>query len=98
MEFSKYGELHSVRHQAKKTNDLLNQITAQFGSRIEWHKRTGSHEIKRDGRSTLYFSLRGNKWANWIQFLSSDIDLLRAIKAAFPNDFPGEILEKEGML
>jgi len=98
MPLPEYGELHSVRHQAKKTNDLINQVTAQFGSRIEWHKRTGSHEIKRDRRSPLYFSLRGNKWADWIQFLSHDINLLKAIKAAFPQDFPGAVITRQGAL
>jgi len=95
---SRYGELNSIRHKAKDTNDLLNRIVSQFGSSIEWHKRTGCHEIKRDHRAVIFFSLRGNKWADWLQLLSSDVEVLKSIKAAFPDDFKADVQTKEGVL
>lgn len=94
----KYGVLVSVRHQAKKTNGLINAIVAKFGDSVYWDKRTGFNYIERKGMCTLFFELHGNTFANYVEFLCSNIDVLREIKQSFPDDFTAEVAIKEGWL
>lgn len=92
-----YGCLCSVRHQAKKTSDLINAICAKFGNSITW-SLTGYHFIERPSKYVIYFRRHGNKFADWVKFLSYDIDVLREIKQSFPNDFKGDVETKQGEL
>jgi len=94
----KYGVLVSVRHQAKRTNDLVNAIAAKFGDSVYWDKRTGFNYIERKGMCTLFFKLHGNEFANYVEFLCSNIGVLREIKQSFPDDFTAEVDIKEGLL
>lgn len=94
----KYGVLWSVRHQAKKTNDLINSISAKFGSSITWNSQTRFNYIDRMGKSAVFFKLHGNKFANSLELLSSDMSVLQAIKQSFPSDFSGDVQVKEGLL
>jgi len=93
-----YGILVSVRHQARKTNDLLNAVTARFGIGIVWHQETGFHEIQLLSGFHILFKLRGNKYANYLELFSEDIELLRFVKATFPEDFKTEVRREEGLL
>ena len=93
-----YGVLCSVRHQAKKTNDLLNALTARWGTKIVWHPRTGFHEIVLADGSHILFRRRGNKYANYLELCSVDMNLLRFVKQVFPDDFKAEVIRKEGLL
>jgi hypothetical protein len=95
VKISQYGYLRSVRHQAKKTNDLINKIAANFGKRIE-HGRL-FHYIDRDGY-VIWFRRRGNKYADWLELLSYDVDVLRRIKQVFMKDFKADLEIKEGEL
>lgn len=47
-------------------------------------------------RSPFSFRARGNKYANWLELMSSDLDMLRQVKGAFPTDFRMEVQTKEG--
>jgi hypothetical protein len=94
----KYGVLESVRHQAKATNGLLNSISARFGKGIVWSKSRVNYIERGAGKNALYFKLHGNQYANFLEFLSFDVDRLAAIKAAFPNDFTADIRLEEGLL
>ena len=94
-----YGVLFSVRHQARKTNELINSITTKFGIRIEWNDRTGWNIISvKQGEHALFFRRRGNKFANYLELLCSDIDLLSKVKDAFPDDFKADLKIEEGIL
>lgn len=94
-----YAELISVRRKAKDISNLLNEIVTKFGTSIEWHKRTGYHKIKPlEGRKLLYFRFRGNVFSKKLDFFSYNIDLVKAIKKAFPEDFKMEVEIKEGWL
>ena len=92
-----YGYLRSIRHQAKKTMELLNAICAKFGTAINWSDNHYHDYIDTHG-FIIRFRRRGNKYADWLELTSFDIDLLREVKAAFPNDFKAEVVVKEGLL
>jgi hypothetical protein len=87
-----------VRHQTRKTYDLLNAIVAKFGDRITWTYRHRDDAIERNGKLDIYFQFHGNKYANWIEFSSGDIVALRNIRQAFPEEFKGDVQEKEGVI
>lgn len=94
----KYGVLESVRHQAKSTNDLINLVCARLGDSIAWHRQDGyCNYIERRAKATLFFKLHGNQFANSVEFFSSDIEVLRLIKQAFPKDFSADVQIKEGL-
>jgi hypothetical protein len=95
---AEYGVLTSVRHQAGKTNDLLNVVTARFGVAIKWHVETGFHEIILLGGGHILFKKRGNKYANYLEFYSVDVELLQFIRTAFSEDFKAEVVREEGLL
>ncbi len=105
MEKPKYGVLFSVRHKAKETNDLVNLISIKFGSSIHWaeHLATGGtyfdNQIIRKvpGEPKIWFKLHGNRFTNFLELYCQDIEVLQAIKNAFPNDFSGEVEVKEGL-
>jgi hypothetical protein len=97
-EFPKYGVLESVRHQSKKTNVLLNSISSKFGKGLVWSKNRLNYIDQGTGKNALYFKLHGNQYANFIEFLSFDIDALKAIKAAFSSDFAVDVRLEEGLL
>lgn len=96
-ELPKYGVLDSVRRPARKTNDLINSVAANFGDSVTWNDRIGANFIDRKGKAPIYFKLHGNKYANWVEFSCRDIEVLREIKQGFPNDFPYEVQVKEGL-
>ena len=96
---SEYSYLISVRRKAKDISNLLNGIVTGFGKSIEWHRRSGYHNIKPlEGRKLIYFRFRGSVFSKKLELLSYDIELLKAIKKAFPEDFKMEVEIKEGWL
>lgn len=96
---SKYGCLISVRRNARNIHDLLNQIVAKFGKSIEWHRRTGYHNIKpHKGTKLIYFRFRGNQYVKKLELLTYDLAVLGAIKTTFPDSFKAGVEEKEGWL
>ena len=98
-EFSKYGSLEASRCQTKKAYDLVNSVTAKFGSSITWNSQTRFNSINRPGKPTLFFKFHGNKFAPIVEFLSEDLEVLGQIKQSFPSDFEMHDVEvKEGLL
>lgn len=93
----KYGYLRSIRHQAKKTMELLNAICSKFGTMIHWSDDHYHDYIDTQGY-IIRFRRRGNKYADWLELTSYDINLLRQIKVAFPSDFKADVTVKEGPL
>lgn len=92
-----YGVLCSVRRVARATNDLVNAICAKFANEIVWdYALSGWNLFDRPGKKPLFFRARGNKYANWLELMSSDLDMLRQVKGAFPTDFRMEVQTKEG--
>jgi hypothetical protein len=101
--YCKYGVLFSVRHHTRRTNELLNNIVARFAvkaGRIEWDTFGRCHRIIIDPDKDLivHFQKRGNKYANYLEMICKDLELLRQIKNAFASDFPRELKIEEGIL
>ena len=92
-----YGYLRSVRHQAKKTMELINAIAARFGTRILWSSDHYRNYIDTTG-FMIGFRRRGNKYADWLELTSVDINLLRKIKEVFPDSFKSDVEIKQGPL
>jgi len=93
----KHGYLRSIRLQTRKTNELVNVITAKFGKRIIWDDKSRYHLIDRPLDYVIYFRCRGNKFANWLEFLSYDVLILQKIKESFPDNFKAHDVEtREG--
>lgn len=99
-EFPKYGILEATRRSAKMSYNLVNTISAKFGSSITWNSQTRFNSINRAaGHSTLFFKFRGNGYAPIVVFLCEDVELLRQVKQCFPADFEMHDVEvKEGLL
>ena len=89
-----YAWARSVRHQTKRTNDLLNAIVAKFGDTVRRDEYVSM--IDRKGQHVIYFKLHGNKYSDWFELWSNDIDVMKEIHEAFPNDFTSEVQVKEG--
>lgn len=92
-----YGVLFSVRHQARKTMQLFNDVVAKFGERIEWPYPRGAIVFLNNG-DKLYVKFRGNKYADYLEFCCSKVEALKQIKQSFPDDFKHEPLIENGML
>lgn len=98
-EFPKYGSLESTRRQTKKAYELVNSVSAKFGSSITWNSETRFNSINRPGKPTLFFKFHGNKFAPIVEFLSEDVALLQEIKQSFPSEFfMHDVQVKEGFL
>ena len=97
MAVSQYGYLRSVRHQAKKTNDLINKIAANFGISIQWGRHF-NYIVRAPDEYVIWFRRRGNKYADWLELTSYDFDVLRRIKDVFMKDFKADVEIKEGEL
>ena len=92
----KYYVVRSVRHQSKRTMELINKIASKVGTRIDWDRQYGENIIERQCRLAVHFRRHGNKFANWLELWSYDLEALKQIKQSFPEDFEGhEVQEKE---
>ncbi len=99
-----YYVVQSVRHQSKKTNELLNQITAKVGCRLIWTYNWQGVIILKENQTiltnsnSLFFQIHGNKYANYLELKYIHEKILKDIVALFPNDFQMNIIAKKGLL
>jgi hypothetical protein len=104
-ESPKFGVLFSVRQKARKSNDLVNVVCAKFGSSIRWKERYvmedsifDCHIFRKNVQDPpIYFKEHGNKFSKFLEFYCQDIEVLQAMKAAFPDVFVGDVEVKEGL-
>ncbi len=92
-----YGVLFSKRRRAGVTMNLLNRVSARFGKEILW-TRFRSAIVRLPNGKNLYVQFRGNKFADYLELLCVDVDLLRQIRKSFRADFPSVVQEEKGFL
>lgn len=87
--------LHSIRHIARETNGLINAIASEFGDKIIWQQDYSYNIIDRKEKYAIHFRRRGNKYADWLELWSFDLDIMQKIKDAFPDDFKTDLVIKD---
>lgn len=96
-----YFELNSVKHQTKKTNDLLNSVSARFGCAIHWLGRGRHGIINRKNvvpMDFIFFQFHGNQYANYLTLKCLDATVLYEVKTAFSKDFVSDVQIRKGLL
>jgi hypothetical protein len=83
------GVLTSRRTITANISQLINSIAAQFGTKIVWADRQWSFTHRIDTPEyPIWFKEHGNKFAGYVEFTCTDVELLARIAKAFPEDFP----------